>query len=80
MANVFIAIRRKTLIKVYSTGCPQCKVLEAKLANKNVDYIKIDDMEQIKKMGFVSVPYLVIDDQDPMNFSQAVKWVNSLEE
>jgi glutaredoxin len=64
-------------IKLYTTHCPQCKALETKLAKKNVSYEEIDDQEVMKELGFKSVPMLQVDGQT-YNFSQAIKWVNSL--
>lgn len=65
---------------MYTTGCPKCNVLEKKLLQKNINFIKIDDIDEIRRKGFASVPYLIVDDNPPMNFSEAVNWVNNLEE
>lgn len=64
-------------IKLYTTHCPQCKALETKLTKKNISYEEIDDQEVMKSLGFKSVPMLQVDGQT-YNFSQAIKWVNSL--
>ena len=64
-------------IKLYTTHCPQCKALETKLAKKNINYEEIDDQEVMKQLGFKSVPMLEVNGQI-YNFSQAIKWVNSL--
>jgi len=64
-------------IKLYTTHCPQCRALEAKLTKKNVSYEEIDDQEVMTELGFRSVPMLQVDGEI-YNFSQAVKWVNSL--
>ena len=66
-------------ITLYTTHCPQCSILEKKLQQKNVSYEIIEDVTIMRKMGMLSVPNLVIDDGAPLNFKQAVEWVNSLE-
>lgn len=59
----------------YSTGCPKCKVLEAKLNAKNIEYSEIIDTNTILEMGIMSVPVLEVDGER-MQFKQAVDWVN----
>ena len=66
------------MIVLYSTGCPRCKVLEAKLKQKNVEYTEVSDIEEIEKKGISSVPCLGID-EEILDFGSAVKWVNALE-
>lgn len=62
-------------IVLYSTGCPQCKVLEAKLKNKNIDYTTITDVEIMKAKGFTRTPILEVEGRD-LCFTEAVAWVN----
>ena len=64
------------MIKVYSTGCPRCKVLEAKLQQKGIDYSIENDQDAMKEKGILSVPYLEVDDE-LLEFGQAIKWVNN---
>lgn len=66
-------------ITLYTTRCPQCSILEKKLQQKNVSYEIVEDVKIMRKMGMLSAPNLVIDDGAPLNFKQAVEWVNSLE-
>ena len=63
---------------LYTTGCPRCKVLEAKLKQKGVDYIECNDVEEMEKKEISSVPYLSVDG-NLLDFTAAVKWVNGLE-
>ena len=67
------------MIILYSTGCPRCKVLEAKLKQKNVEYTEVSDIEEIEKKGINSVPCLGVE-EEILDFGAAVKWVNGLEE
>lgn len=64
---------------LYTTHCPNCRVLESKLKSKNLSYTEVTDVEVMKNKGFFSVPYLEVDDQ-LLSFVEAVKWVNSYEE
>ena len=66
------------MIKLYTIGCPKCKVLELKLKQKNVEYETIEDMEVMKEKGFMSLPMLEVDG-NIYNFSEAVKFLNSIE-
>lgn len=62
---------------LYSTGCPKCRVLEAKLQAKNVPYKKNNDVAVMEEKGMMSLPYLEIDGK-LMDFGEAVRWVNSI--
>jgi glutaredoxin len=62
-------------IILYSTGCPKCKVLEAKLKQKNIQYTEINDMDVMVSKGFLTVPVLQVDG-NIMDFTAANKWVN----
>ena len=59
---------------LYSNGCPKCKVLKNKLDMLKISYIEINNIENIKKKGFMSMPILEIGD-NIMNFFQATKWI-----
>ena len=62
-------------IVLYSTNCPKCKVLTAKLNSKNIQYTVNTDTEYMQTIGLNSVPYLEIDGE-LFNFVDAVQWVN----
>ena len=38
-------------IVVYGNGCPKCNILIKKLDEKGVTYTKVDNMEEIVKVG-----------------------------
>ena len=63
------------MVKLYTTHCPQCKVLETKLERAGIEYVWNDDVSLMAEMGFKSVPVLEVDGEY-LNFSQAIKWVN----
>lgn len=64
-------------IVLYTTGCPKCKVLEKKLGLKNIQYSIVTDEEEIRSMGFLSLPMLSVDDK-VMPFAEAVGWINGV--
>ena len=66
-------------IVLYSTHCPKCKVLEAKLQKKNISYEEINDINIMQEKGYLSVPILEVDDIS-MNFAAANNWINGLED
>ena len=63
----------------YSTHCPRCMILEKKLAQKNISYEEINDVEIMKEKGFLAVPLLEVDGEI-MDFVAANKWINQQEE
>lgn len=62
-------------IKLYTTHCPKCKVLESKLMNKNIKYDEISDIEEIQVKGYMSVPVLEVNGES-MDFVTANAWIN----
>lgn len=64
------------MIKLYSTHCPQCNALETKLQRAGIEYEICDDREVMLTRGFKAAPILETE-EGVMNFSQAIKWVNS---
>lgn len=62
-------------VTLYSTGCPKCKVLKAKLDYKNISYNIISDVSVITNKGIQTVPVLDVDGQ-LFDFKEAVQWVN----
>ena len=65
-------------IIMYTTHCPQCKVLERKLENKGVEYTVVDNVEVMVELGIKAAPVLSIDGV-LMNFKESVNWINTLE-
>ena len=63
-------------IILYTTHCPQCRVLEMKLKQKNIEYEECDDAGKMIELGFKSAPVLEVENIF-YNFSDAIKWVNA---
>ena len=58
-------------IILYSTHCPRCGILENKLKEHGIPYETSEDVEEMKKLGIMSAPYLSVD-AELMNFSTAI--------
>lgn len=65
-------------IILYSTHCPMCNVLEKKLQMKNIEYDICTDINEIRKLGFLSAPILKVDD-DYYTFKEANILLNNIE-
>ena len=63
---------------LYSTGCPKCNVLKAKLDGKGIKYEIVDDVDEMLRLGITTVPCLGVDGE-VLNFKESVDWVNSME-
>lgn len=82
MERVFIAICRsleEVMIKFYSNDCPKCRVLKAKLDDKNIQYKKIDNIDLMLEKNIETLPVLELENGAIMDFSSAIKWVNQQE-
>lgn len=66
------------MVKLYSTNCPRCMVLEKKLEKANVGYEKIEvkDPTELIEAGFKSAPILEVDG-NKMNYTDAIEWIRS---
>ena len=64
-------------IILYSTNCPKCKVLEKKLIQKNIQYVKIEDLDILREKGFTFLPVLEVNSLI-LNFKDAVDYVNKI--
>lgn len=60
----------------YSTSCPKCKVLKAKMNQKGIEYKEVNDVDFMLSKGIKSAPSIEIDGRI-MDFSESVKWVGS---
>lgn len=60
---------------LYTTFCPKCRVIEAKLKQKGIEYKEVTDVDIMTEKGFMSVPMLEVDNF-VMNFTEANTWIN----
>ena len=65
------------MVKIYTTDtCPRCKVLKVKMDAKGIPYESITDVDEIQRLGIMSVPYMQINDGELMDFATANAWIN----
>lgn len=58
---------------MYTTHCPNCRVLAMKLKEKNINYVENTNIEEMTQLGIRSVPYLKVEDK-LLSFIEALKW------
>lgn len=63
---------------LYTTGCPSCIVLEKKMNDKKIDFEKVFDMEELKKLNKTYFPILKVG-ENLFEFREAIDWVNKQE-
>ncbi len=63
------------MVKLYSTNCPKCKVLEMKMKQKNIEYEVNTNIEEMLALGVKSAPILSVEG-GLLQFADAVKWIN----
>lgn len=61
-------------VVLFSTNCPKCKVLEAKLKQSNINFEENNNVELMMKKGFTAAPVLEVDGV-AYNFKEAVEWI-----
>ena len=64
------------MVIMYTTHCPQCKVLEKMLNDKKIEYIQITDIDIMKSKGIQSVPYLEVEGE-LKNFKESMEWIRN---
>ncbi len=61
------------MIKLYSTNCPRCQVLEKKLKEKNINYEIHTDIQEMIELNLVNAPALQLENNELLDFGQAIK-------
>lgn len=59
---------------LYEHGCPRCKVLKTKLDQSGIQYMTVNDVEEMKARGFTEAPKLEVNGEI-MDFKKAVEWI-----
>lgn len=59
----------------HSSHCPRCKVLEAKLKQKGIEYEENNDIQVMLDKGLEMAPALEVDGK-MMDFKEAINWIN----
>lgn len=63
-------------IILYSTKCPKCLVLDAKLHLADIEFEVCEDIDKMESLGITSAPVLGVDDK-LLSFKEAVDWINN---
>lgn len=64
------------MIKVLSTGCPNCRILKKKLEENNINHTEINNVNEILSYGVDKVPAIVLEDNTILSYQEALKWVS----
>ncbi len=64
------------MIKLYSTNCPKCRILETKLKQQNIEFEISTDINEMIQKGFQAAPVLEIDGE-LIDYGKAIQWVNN---
>lgn len=64
---------------LYTTGCPQCRVLCKKLKAAGLEFEKCENVNTMRNAGFTSVPVLELDNGERLSFSAAIEWLRERE-
>jgi len=64
-------------IVLYSTGCPRCRVLEKKLDDAGIKYIRVEDVHLMIAKGMMAAPMLEVN-EEIIDFARAIDWVNEV--
>lgn len=63
---------------LYTTGCPRCTVLKAKLNQKGLNFEIVEDIQEMLQLGIKTAPMLKVGDE-LLDFSAAIKYLKTLE-
>jgi hypothetical protein len=67
------------MIKVLTTHCPTCQVLEKKLKDANIPYFEVTNEDKILSYGVETVPVIVEENGNLISFIEAVQLLNTSE-
>lgn len=62
------------MVKLYSTGCINCRALIAQLDRNNIKYEVVSDVTKMLSIGISEVPVLEVDGV-LMNKTEAMNWI-----
>lgn len=65
-------------VKMYTTHCPKCNVMEKKLREAQIEFEEIDDNAKVLEVatagGFSMAPLLEVDGR-VMDFREGIEWI-----
>lgn len=66
------------MIKLYSTNCPKCLILETEINKKGIECCINSDVDKMLDLGIMSAPALELEDGTILNFKEALDYVRSM--
>lgn len=72
-----IPLDKKDEVVLYSTHCPMCMLLEKKLKDKHIEYQEVNDVEEMRSLGFTSVPMLKVNGEI-MATKEAIQYLDKV--
>lgn len=76
--SAYKKIEGEYVITLFSNNCSKCIVLERKLKNVGIEFVKETDLSEIIDKGFLSLPVLKVDNEY-LDFSKALAYVRQKE-
>lgn len=65
-------------VVLYTIDCPNCIVLEKKLNQKNIKFLKVSDEDTIIAKGFGNSSFPILEvDGVAMSYKTAIQWINN---
>lgn len=67
------------MVEIFTTQtCPRCHMLKEKMNIKGIDFKENQDVDEVIKLGYRSVPIVKKEDGEILDFGKAISWINSL--
>ena len=67
------------MIKLLTIDCPMCDVLENKLKERNISFVKINDLDELEKMNIEHFPCLEVEGKI-LSTKESFNYVNNIKE
>ena len=65
-------------VVLYTIDCPKCVILEKKLKEKGVEFLKVSDKDTIIAKGYGDSTFPILEvDGVVMDYKTAIQWVNN---
>lgn len=65
------------MVTLYSTNCPKCKIIEAKLKQLGLEYKVITNIEEMKTLGITTAPVMCVDDKK-YDFNNSIRYLKEV--
>ena len=62
---------------LYTSGCPNSRLLKQKLDDKKLNYNIVDDVDKMVELGFTRVPVLEVDGKY-LDFNEALMYLQNI--